>query len=231
MTDEQRKSVALEYLKAFDNKGVTSNGGSILDLFADDAQVFFPKWGLANGKPQIGQLFTDFGGNIKSILHDYATFNFIMTGTDVFAVEGTSAGVHKEGPWRAGVSHAGRWCDVFEVRDFLIQRCFIYLDPITPGSTRRVITGCRPAGACVETHGIDRAKGKGKGKGLNRCTTVSIAMIVIAGSCAVASAQAPTARRCKRRRVGRAMRTRLPTRGPPAARRSVSFRRRPLSRR
>ena len=32
MTDEQRKSVALEYLKAFDNKGVTSNGGSILDL-------------------------------------------------------------------------------------------------------------------------------------------------------------------------------------------------------
>jgi hypothetical protein len=51
MTDEQRKSVALEYLKAFDNKGVTSTGGSILDLFADDAQVFFPKWGLATGNP------------------------------------------------------------------------------------------------------------------------------------------------------------------------------------
>ena len=65
MTDEQRKSVALEYLKAFDNKGVTSSGGSILDLFADDAQVFFPKWGLANGKAQIGQLFTDFGGGIR----------------------------------------------------------------------------------------------------------------------------------------------------------------------
>ena len=27
MTDEQRKSVALEYLKAFDNGGVTSSGG------------------------------------------------------------------------------------------------------------------------------------------------------------------------------------------------------------
>ena len=48
MTDEQRKSVALEYLKAFDNEGETSSGGSILDLFADDAQVFFPKWGLAD---------------------------------------------------------------------------------------------------------------------------------------------------------------------------------------
>ena len=129
MTDEQRKSVALEYLKAFDNKGVTSSGGSILDLFAEDAQVFCPKWGLATGKKQIAQLFTDFGGGIRHILHDYATFNWIMTGTDLFAVEGTSAGEHAEGPWRAGVSHAGRWCDVFEVRDLLIKRCFINLDP------------------------------------------------------------------------------------------------------
>jgi hypothetical protein len=129
MTDEQRKSVALEYLKAFDNKGVTSSGGSILDLFAEDAQVFFPKWGLATGKKQIAQLFSDFGGGIRHIRHDYATFNWIMTGSDLFAVEGTSAGEHVEGEWRAGVSHAGRWCDVFEVRDSLIQRCFIYLDP------------------------------------------------------------------------------------------------------
>jgi len=129
MTDEQRKSVALEYLKAFDNQGVTSNGGSILDLFADDAQVFFPKWGLATGKTQIGQLFTDFSALLRDILHDYSAFNFIMTGTDVFACEGTSAGTHQDGSWRAVVSHAGRWCDVFEVRDFLIQRCFIYLDP------------------------------------------------------------------------------------------------------
>ena len=129
MTDEQRKSIALEYLKAFDHAGVTSSGGSILELFADDAQVYFPKWGLATGKEQIGRLFTDVGQTIVSILHDYATFNWVMTGTDVFAVEGTSAGEHREGTWRAGLTHAGRWCDVFEVRDFLIQRCFVYLDP------------------------------------------------------------------------------------------------------
>ena len=129
MTDEQRKSVALEYLKAFDAGGTTSTGGSILDLFADDAQVYFPKWGLATGKDQIGRLFGDVGGTLKGILHDYAAFNWVMTGTDVFACEGTSAGEHRDGSWRAGVTHAGRWCDVFEVRDFLIQRCFIYLDP------------------------------------------------------------------------------------------------------
>ena len=111
MTDEQRKSVALEYLKAFDNKGVTSTGGSIMDLFADDAQVFFPKWGLATGKKQIGQLFTDFGAGIKSILHDYATFNWTRP-APTSSLSKARASRSKDGPWRAGVSHAGRWCDV-----------------------------------------------------------------------------------------------------------------------
>ena len=129
MTDEQRKSVALEYLKAFDNGGTTSDGGSILDLFAEDAQVYFPKWGLATGREQIGVMFGDVGGTLASITHDYASFNWVMTGTDTFACEGTSHGAHRDGEWRAGLTHAGRWCDVFEVRDFLIQRCFIYLDP------------------------------------------------------------------------------------------------------
>jgi SnoaL-like domain len=129
MTDEQRKSLALTYLEAFDNAGVTATGGSILDLFADDARVYFPKWGVATGKDEIGRMFGDVGATITSILHDYADFNWVMTGTDTFACEGTSAGEHRDGPWRAGASHAGRWADVFEVRDHLIQRCFIYLDP------------------------------------------------------------------------------------------------------
>ena len=83
MTDEQRKSVALEYLKAFDNGGVTSTGGSILDLFATDAQVYFPKWGLATVKEQIGKLFTDVGATVKSITHHYSHFNWIFSGSDL----------------------------------------------------------------------------------------------------------------------------------------------------
>jgi SnoaL-like domain len=131
MTDEQRKSVALEYLKAFDNGGVTSTGDSILELFATDAQVMFPKWGLANGREEIGEMFGDVGSTLKSIRHDYPTFNWIFSGGDVVVCEGTSYGEHQDGPWRAGVPEwgAGRWCDVFEIRDWQIQRCFIYLDP------------------------------------------------------------------------------------------------------
>jgi hypothetical protein len=131
MTDEQRKSIALEYLKGFDNGGVISTGESILELFADDAQVAFPKWGLANGKEEIGHMFGDVGGTISSIRHDYASFNWIFSGGDTIVAEGTSYGKHRDGPWRAGVPEwgAGRWCDVFEIRDFKIQRVFIYLDP------------------------------------------------------------------------------------------------------
>jgi hypothetical protein len=131
MTDEQRKQVALEYLKGFDNGGVTSSGRSILDLFAPDAQVHFPKWGLAKGREQIGKLFSDVGGTIKSIAHHDSEFNWIFSGGDLLVCEGTSHGEHADGPWRAGNPEwgAGRWCDVFEIRDGLIQRCFIYLDP------------------------------------------------------------------------------------------------------
>jgi ketosteroid isomerase-like protein len=123
MTDEQRRSVALEYLKRLDN------GADFFGLFADDAQVFFPKWGLANGVAEIKQLFSDVAGILAGVTHDYAYFNYVHGG-DTLVVEGTSSGTTADGTaWRAGVTHAGRWCDVFEIRDGRIQRLFIYLDP------------------------------------------------------------------------------------------------------
>lgn len=68
---------------------------------------------------------------LQSIRHDCAGFNRIFSGSDVIVAEGTSYGEHRDGPWRAGVPDwaAGRWCDVVEIRDYKVQRCFIYLDP------------------------------------------------------------------------------------------------------
>ena len=97
MTDAQRKSVAIDYLKAFDKSSATSTGGSILDLFADDAQVCFPKWGLAAGKEQIGKPFGDVGGSIRSIEHHYSHFGSIFSGSDLVVCEATSHGEHKDG--------------------------------------------------------------------------------------------------------------------------------------
>jgi ketosteroid isomerase-like protein len=128
MTDEQRKHLALEYLKRLDR------GEAFFDLFDDNAQVYFPKWGLANGRKEFEQLFKDLGAILKGIRHDYAYFNYIQQG-DCVVVEGTSYGTTANGEqWRAGVTHAGRWCDVFEIRDHKIQRVFIYLDPDYAGA-------------------------------------------------------------------------------------------------
>ena len=85
MTDDDRKALVVQYLKAFDRAGVTEDGGSILDLFADDAQVYFPKWGVARGREQIGQMFGDVGGTLKAIEHHYELFNWVFTGGDVLA--------------------------------------------------------------------------------------------------------------------------------------------------
>jgi ketosteroid isomerase-like protein len=131
MTDEQRKSVALEYFKALDSGGKTASGASMFDLFAADGQVYFPKWGIANGRAEIERMYAEVGTLLKAITHHYASFNWILSGSDLLACEGTSHGEHRDGSWRAGMPEAGagRFCDVFEIRDYLIQRLFIYLDP------------------------------------------------------------------------------------------------------
>lgn len=131
MTDEQRKSVALEYFHALDGGGTTSDGGSLFDLFAIDAQVYFPKWGIAEGREAVTGMFGEVGQILRGIKHHYETFNWIFSGSDLLVCEGTSHGVHADGPWRAGDPPwgAGRFCDVFEIRDWQIHRLFIYLDP------------------------------------------------------------------------------------------------------
>jgi ketosteroid isomerase-like protein len=132
MSDEDRKAVAVSYLKALDAGGVSPTTGlGLFDHFAEDAEVFFPKWGVAKGKAEVIQMFTDVGGTLKGIKHHYDGFNWYMTGGDRFAVEGTSEGEHRDGPWMADQPKwgAGRWCDCFEVKDGKITRLFIYLDP------------------------------------------------------------------------------------------------------
>ncbi|WP_035446187.1 nuclear transport factor 2 family protein, partial [Bacillus sp. UNC41MFS5] len=126
MTDEQRKSVALEYFKLMDQ-----GNPAFLELFAEDAQFYFPKMGMATGIEEIKKLLFESGRGpkLKSITHDYAYFNYIFQG-DTVVVEGTSSGVTTNGKeWRAGFTHAGRFCNVFEIRDYKINRLFIYLDP------------------------------------------------------------------------------------------------------
>jgi len=128
MTDEQRRAIALEYLKRLDR------GQDTLELFDEHAIVYFPKWGFARGVQEIGRLFGDLMAILDAISHDVIYPNIIQQG-DMVVVESTTSGRTKGGvEWRAGLTHAGRWCDVFEIRDFKIQRLSIYLDPDYEGA-------------------------------------------------------------------------------------------------
>jgi hypothetical protein len=138
MTVDDRKTVVINYLKAFDNGGITIEGGKIIDMFAEDARVFFPKWGVATGKLQIERMFSDVGATLKSITHHYDTFNWVTSNNDLIVCEGTSHGEHVDGPWKAGSPPwgAGNWCDVFEIRHWRITRLYIYLDPDYAGGDK-----------------------------------------------------------------------------------------------
>ena len=58
-----------------------------------------------------------------------------------------------------------RWCDVFEIRDFKIQRCFIYLDPDYAGAdTARYpwLKEASPVATELGKQNEDREKTKGR---------------------------------------------------------------------
>ena len=140
MTDEQHKSVALEYLKAFDKAGVTSDGGSVLDLFAEDAQVYFPKWGLADGREAIGRLFADVGGMLKGIVHHYASSTRSSRAAASSSARGPAMASTRTAPGGPACPN-GALVRRFRDPGLEVQRCFIYLDPIMPGGTPRAIPG------------------------------------------------------------------------------------------
>jgi ketosteroid isomerase-like protein len=129
MTDEQRKALVLDYFRRLDA------GEPFVELFADNARVFYPKWGIATGHEEIQSMFADVGSLVESMAHDYEYFNIVVDGATV-VVEGTSTGRTADGTeWRPdGSPGGGRWCDVFEVRDGRIDRLFIYLDPDYAGA-------------------------------------------------------------------------------------------------
>ncbi len=79
-TEESRKAIAISYLKSLDAGGVSPTTGlGLFDHFAEDAEVYFPKWGIARGKPEVIRMFTDVGGTLRGITHHYDGFTWYMT--------------------------------------------------------------------------------------------------------------------------------------------------------
>jgi hypothetical protein len=101
----------------------------VLDLFTDDIQIYFPKFGIVTGKAAFGELATGLLGSLKSIAHYISDFKYVV-GSNSVVVEGATHGTDREGAeWSGGKTSGGRFCSVFEFRGPLIARMHIYLDP------------------------------------------------------------------------------------------------------
>lgn len=75
---------------------VNTRDPTVLDLFTDDVQIFFPKFGLAHGKAALVKFLEIMSSQLESIEHDIEGFNYIVAG-DFVVVEGTERGVMRSG--------------------------------------------------------------------------------------------------------------------------------------
>jgi ketosteroid isomerase-like protein len=100
----------------------------VLDLFTEDAEIYFPKYGFGFGRQSLFEMVKGFEGVLENIQHDYDTMIFIPS-DNYLIVEGTSHGKITSGSWAGGKTPGGRFCNVFKFRDQRVSSLHIYLDP------------------------------------------------------------------------------------------------------
>ena len=122
-SDQDKINVALEYFKRLDQ-----GQSDILDLFHEDAEYYFPKFGVGLGRESFLEMANGFQGDLEFIRHDYDNFIFIPF-ANYLVVEGTSPGRMSGKTWEGGKTPGGRFCNVFKFSNGKIVSIHVYLDP------------------------------------------------------------------------------------------------------
>jgi len=126
--DPTLTSARLQVIDAY-FRGADSRDPAWLDLFTEDVELFFPKFGLTRGKAALAEFSARLAAELESLEHDIPGLRIIVAG-DTIVVEGTEAGVTRGGVrWPDGVVSQGRFCDVFDFAGTLIRSVHIYVDP------------------------------------------------------------------------------------------------------
>jgi N-ethylmaleimide reductase len=127
-SESQDSNFRMEVIKTYFRK-VDTRDSTVLSLFTEDVQLFFPKFGSAHGKAALIKFSEIMTNQLESIEHDIGAFNYIVSGNFI-VVEGTEHGVMRSGvPWPDGIVSQGHFCNVFEFDGALIRRMYIYVDP------------------------------------------------------------------------------------------------------
>lgn len=120
----QREDVTRQYFRRAD-----AGDPTIIDLFTDDAQMFYPKFGYAHGKKQIGAFARGLGRGVASLRHELDGFVVVSAGNYV-VIEGAEHGTTTTGvDFPDAKSSFGLFCNVFEFEGLLIKRVHVYVDP------------------------------------------------------------------------------------------------------
>lgn len=108
---------------------VDAKDPTLLDLFIDEVEFFFPKFGLARGKDAMMQFAERIGVEAAHLTHDIDGLIFTIDGDRIVA-EGCEWGITSDGrTWPDGIISQGRFANVFEFDGQLISRMYIYVDP------------------------------------------------------------------------------------------------------
>jgi ketosteroid isomerase-like protein len=123
LNDEDKIAIAREYFARVDQ-----GRPDILELFHENAEIYFPKFGLGFGRQSLFEMVKGFEGSLEYIRHDYESLTFVPSG-DYLVVEGTSHGKMSGKSWAGGQTPGGRFCNLFKFTDGRISSLRIYLDP------------------------------------------------------------------------------------------------------
>ena len=128
--DQEKIKIARDYFVRADQ-----GRPDLLELFQEDVEIYFPKFGLGFGRNSFHEMVKGFEGALESIQHDYDCLTFIPS-ADYLVVEGTSQGRMSGKSWAGGKTPGGRFCNVFKFRDGRISSLHIYLDPDYTGEDK-----------------------------------------------------------------------------------------------
>lgn len=154
-TNDQASSleaVAQQYFRLVD-----AGDPAVIELFTDDAQMFYPKFGYARGKQQIGAFAQGLGRGVSSLEHEIDDFAYITSGSRV-VVEGAEHGTTVSGvEFPDGVSSFGLFCNVFEFEGHLIKRVHVYVDPDFASTHAEGVTWGRSVQAAIAENARSRS--------------------------------------------------------------------------
>jgi hypothetical protein len=144
--DQEKIKIAREYFMRADQ-----GSPDVLELFHEDAEVYFPKFGFGFGRNSFLEMVKGFEGTLESIQHDYERLTFIPS-ADYLVVEGTSQGRMSGKSWAGGKTPGGRFCNVssFEMDEY--RACRSILIPTIQVRMRRGFDGVRTVSGESDDH-------------------------------------------------------------------------------